>query len=66
MTLVAKFSTPTEEKAVRSSRVWPTNEKLELTFATRVFSQNSFCMKESGTIIISIPAGASTSYALSM
>ena len=61
MIFVAKFCTPTVEKAECSSLVWPMKEKFELIFATRVYSQNSFCMKERGTMTIRIPAGLSTS-----
>ena len=39
MIFVAKFCTPTVEKAECSSLVWPMKEKFELIFATRVFSR---------------------------
>ena len=66
MIFVLKSRTPTEAKADGDSVICPTKEKLLLILATRVFSQNSLCINEPGTMTIRIPAGLSTSYALSM
>lgn len=66
ITFVRKLCTPVEAKAFGSNCTWPTKEKSLLIFATRLFSQNSLCMNDKGTMTIRMPAGLSTSYALFM